>query len=200
MFYDNYKDTGVPQTTSYTYQRSSVGLPACRPHLQGPHLFFNTPRVQIPTRTRRSGTSSTPITCTRSPVPAIARIEGGPRLPAHEQRRGHRVSRRVRLHLLEHSRSRTSTALRQGTRHVRVLPRRRHRHVRQRQRRHPVAVRSGLLERDRAADGQSGSQNREGAGADLQPDGPEVRVRVRLRRQARAASGGRLRRARRRPQ
>ena len=47
MFYDNYKDTGVPQTTSYTYQRSSIGMPGVPAGLQQPIGYFNTPRVQI---------------------------------------------------------------------------------------------------------------------------------------------------------
>jgi hypothetical protein len=47
MFYDNYKDTGVPLTTSYTYQRSAIGVPGVPLELQQPNQFFNTPRVQI---------------------------------------------------------------------------------------------------------------------------------------------------------
>jgi hypothetical protein len=47
MFYDNYKDTGVPQTTSYTYQRSAIGVPGVPVSLQQPNQYFNTPRIQI---------------------------------------------------------------------------------------------------------------------------------------------------------
>ena len=47
-FYDNYIDTGIPTTTSYTYQQPSslspVGVPAA---LQGGLGFQNTPRAQI---------------------------------------------------------------------------------------------------------------------------------------------------------
>jgi hypothetical protein len=47
MFHDNYKDTGVPTTTSYTYQRSAVGVPGVPAELQQPIGYFNTPRTQI---------------------------------------------------------------------------------------------------------------------------------------------------------
>ena len=47
-FYDSYKDTGIPNTTSYTYQqpssRSPIPLPAA---LEGPTGTTNTPRAQI---------------------------------------------------------------------------------------------------------------------------------------------------------
>ena len=46
-FHDNYKDTGVPNTTSYTYQVTSVGLANIPANLQGPIGTFNTPRVEI---------------------------------------------------------------------------------------------------------------------------------------------------------
>ena len=35
-FYDNYKDTGVPLTTSYTYQAPNFNVPGVPPSLQGP--------------------------------------------------------------------------------------------------------------------------------------------------------------------
>ena len=46
-FYDSYKDTGVPSTTSYTYQsveHRHAGIPVS---LQGPVNTANTPRIQI---------------------------------------------------------------------------------------------------------------------------------------------------------
>ncbi len=46
-FYDNYEDTGIPLTTSYTYQTSSVGLAGVPASLQGPINTFNTPRALI---------------------------------------------------------------------------------------------------------------------------------------------------------
>jgi hypothetical protein len=47
-FYDNYKDTGIPETTSYTYQTTAIGLPFSIPAaLQGPIGTQNTPRAQI---------------------------------------------------------------------------------------------------------------------------------------------------------
>ena len=46
-FYDNYKDTGVPNTTSYTYQTPNFTVPGVPPSLQGPFGTFNTPRIQI---------------------------------------------------------------------------------------------------------------------------------------------------------
>src|SRR5262245_34952103 len=46
-FYDNYKDTGVPLTTSYTYQTPSFNVPGVPPNLQGPTNTANTSRVQI---------------------------------------------------------------------------------------------------------------------------------------------------------
>jgi len=47
MFHDRYSDTGIPSTTSYTYQTPSVGLAGVPASLQGPLNTFNTPRAQI---------------------------------------------------------------------------------------------------------------------------------------------------------
>ena len=46
-FYDNYKDTGVPNITSYTYQTPNFNVPGVPPSLQGPVNTVNTPRIQI---------------------------------------------------------------------------------------------------------------------------------------------------------
>jgi hypothetical protein len=46
-FYDNYKDTGVPSTTSYTYQTDNIGQAGVPLSLQGPINTVNTPRIQI---------------------------------------------------------------------------------------------------------------------------------------------------------
>lgn len=46
-FYDTFNDTGVPLTTNYRYQRSSVGLAGIPTGLQGPIGTQNTPRVEI---------------------------------------------------------------------------------------------------------------------------------------------------------
>jgi outer membrane receptor protein involved in Fe transport len=46
-FYDSYKDTGVPLTTSYTYQASTVGVAGVPANLQGPIGTANTARIQI---------------------------------------------------------------------------------------------------------------------------------------------------------
>ena len=46
-FSDQYKDTGVPLTTSYTYQTSSVGAANIPANLQGPINTINTPRTQL---------------------------------------------------------------------------------------------------------------------------------------------------------
>ncbi len=46
-FYDNYQDTGVSNTTSYTYRTPTTGVPGIPDNLQGGFLFSNTPRVQI---------------------------------------------------------------------------------------------------------------------------------------------------------
>jgi hypothetical protein len=46
-FYDNYEDTGIPSTTSVSYQTSSVGYSAIPPSLQGPIGTQNTPRAII---------------------------------------------------------------------------------------------------------------------------------------------------------
>jgi hypothetical protein len=47
-FYDSYKDTGVPDNASYTYQTSAVGLPFAIPaSLVGGVNTVNTPRVQV---------------------------------------------------------------------------------------------------------------------------------------------------------
>ncbi|WP_410967340.1 hypothetical protein, partial [Salmonella sp. SAL4436] len=46
-FYDSYKDTGVPLTTSYTYRTSNFNVPGVPASLQGPVDYFNTPRILI---------------------------------------------------------------------------------------------------------------------------------------------------------
>jgi hypothetical protein len=46
-FYDSYKDTGIPNITSYTYQRTSVGAANVPLALQGPIGTQNTPRTII---------------------------------------------------------------------------------------------------------------------------------------------------------
>jgi len=46
-FSDSYKDTGVPNITSYTYQTPNFTVPGVPPSLQGPSGTFNTPRIQI---------------------------------------------------------------------------------------------------------------------------------------------------------
>jgi len=46
-FYDSYKDTGVPLTTSYTYQTSNIGMAGIPASLQGPVNTANTARIQI---------------------------------------------------------------------------------------------------------------------------------------------------------
>jgi outer membrane receptor protein involved in Fe transport len=47
FFNDNYNDTGIPNTTNYLYQTSSVGLAGVPANLQGPILTQNTPRALI---------------------------------------------------------------------------------------------------------------------------------------------------------
>ena len=47
MFYDDYKDTGVPSTTPFRYETSAVGLAGVPANLQGAIGFSNTPAVQI---------------------------------------------------------------------------------------------------------------------------------------------------------
>ncbi len=46
-FHDNYEDTGIPNTTNYIYQTSSVGLAGIPPAVQGPIGTQNTPRALI---------------------------------------------------------------------------------------------------------------------------------------------------------
>jgi hypothetical protein len=46
-FFDKYNDTGIPTTTSYTYQTSAVGVAPVPPALQLPLGTVNTPRAQI---------------------------------------------------------------------------------------------------------------------------------------------------------
>jgi len=46
-FYDNYNDTGVPNTTPVIYRTTSIGLAGVPANLQGAVLFGNTPLVQI---------------------------------------------------------------------------------------------------------------------------------------------------------
>ena len=46
-FHDAYKDTGVPNITSYTYQAPNFNVPGVPASLQGPSGTFNTTRIQI---------------------------------------------------------------------------------------------------------------------------------------------------------
>jgi hypothetical protein len=46
-FHDNYEDTGIPNTTNYIYQTSSVGLAGVPSNLQGAIGTQNTPRALI---------------------------------------------------------------------------------------------------------------------------------------------------------
>jgi outer membrane receptor protein involved in Fe transport len=46
-FYDSYNDTGIPNTTSYTYQQPNFGIAGIPASLQGPAGTTNTPRAQI---------------------------------------------------------------------------------------------------------------------------------------------------------
>ena len=46
-FHDNYEDTGIPSTTNYIYQTSSVGMAGVPPSVQGPIGTQNTPRALI---------------------------------------------------------------------------------------------------------------------------------------------------------
>jgi hypothetical protein len=46
-FYDNYADTGIPTTTSWTYQTPAIGIAGVPANLQLPLGSVNTPRAQI---------------------------------------------------------------------------------------------------------------------------------------------------------
>jgi len=46
-FYDNYKDTGVPDIVSYTYQTPTAGVPGIPPDVQGPTGTQNTARILL---------------------------------------------------------------------------------------------------------------------------------------------------------
>ena len=47
VFHDRYSDTGIPSTTSYTYQATTEGVPGVPAGLQGAVGTANTPRAQI---------------------------------------------------------------------------------------------------------------------------------------------------------
>jgi hypothetical protein len=47
LFHDNYEDTGVPTTTPFRYETTSIGLAGVPANLQGGIGFSNTPAVQI---------------------------------------------------------------------------------------------------------------------------------------------------------
>ena len=47
MFYDNYNDTGIPNTTNYTYQATTAGVAGIPANLQGGVQTLNTPRALI---------------------------------------------------------------------------------------------------------------------------------------------------------
>ena len=47
FFYDNYADTGIPTTTSVTWNTPSIGLAGLPASLQQPSGFLNTPRAKI---------------------------------------------------------------------------------------------------------------------------------------------------------
>jgi hypothetical protein len=46
-FYDNYKDTGVPDQTSHVYQAPTTGVPGVPPELQGPAGTQDIPRILL---------------------------------------------------------------------------------------------------------------------------------------------------------
>jgi Carboxypeptidase regulatory-like domain/TonB-dependent Receptor Plug Domain len=46
-FYDNYEDTGIPTTTSWTYQTPAIGIAGVPANLQLPLGSVNTPRAQV---------------------------------------------------------------------------------------------------------------------------------------------------------
>jgi outer membrane receptor protein involved in Fe transport len=46
-FYDNYKDTGIPDIVNYTYQTPTTGVPGIPAELQGPSLTQNVPRILL---------------------------------------------------------------------------------------------------------------------------------------------------------
>jgi hypothetical protein len=46
-FYDNYKDTGIPNITSVLWNTSSIGVAGVPPQLQQPQNFQTTPRAEI---------------------------------------------------------------------------------------------------------------------------------------------------------
>src|SRR6185369_8610261 len=49
-FFDKYQDTGIPATTSYTYQTPTTGVAGIPASLQGGQFTTNTPRAQITNR------------------------------------------------------------------------------------------------------------------------------------------------------
>jgi hypothetical protein len=46
-FYDSYKDVGIPETTSYTYQQPSTNVPGLPDSLAGPQGTYNVLRQMI---------------------------------------------------------------------------------------------------------------------------------------------------------
>ena len=101
-FYDNYKDTGIPNTTSYTYQTSSIGAARpCRRRSRVASTFNNTPQAQI-TELRHgpSGRSSTPTTTRRSRAGGLHTLKGGFGIQRTVNEVDNSLSRRIRGHLL----------------------------------------------------------------------------------------------------
>ena len=127
----------------------------------------------------------------------LSHAQGGIRLPAHRER--HQLVLPGRLHgdLLGpqlHVQRRDDRS-----RHLRLLRRQRSRHHQQGGQRHPLAVHPGSVDRGQPPDAEPRAAHRTRGGADFPARHRQERLRVRLRREAGAASRRGVRPPRRRP-
>ncbi len=193
-FYDRYEDTGISTTTSYTYQRTSVGAANVPASLQGPIGTSNTPRTII------SNYDLTKRGFVNADYNHAFRAAG-----SHQFKGGFGYQRSINdvdvaypggYVYIYWNTPLASPFLGSQTGTYGYVPGGQLRHVRQGRRQHPVAVRAGHLVDHAASGAECRSPQRERNGAVVPAGGSEERVPVRVRRQAGAEAGSLVRRSR----
>ncbi len=158
-FHDNYKDTGIPNTTNYIYQTSSVGLAGIPASVQGPIGTQNTPRALIVENdTTKRGFFNADYNHAFN-AGGSAHPQGRLRLPEDDQRRqpglpGGYVN-------IFWDRAFTFRRLDRGARHLRLLRGERPRRAGRGRRRHPLALRPGPVDGRQPADAEPRPAHRE---------------------------------------
>ena len=196
-FYDNYRDTNIPDVTNYIYQTSSVGMPGVPASVQGPINTQNTPRALIVEKdaTKRGFVNVDYNQNFR--LGGNHSLKGGVGYQRTVNDADQALPGRLRRHLLG-----PQLLVRRAeprARHLRLLRRQRPRRPRHGRREHHLAVRAGPVDHRQPAHAEPRRAHRERGDPVLQDRDPRERHRVRDGRQDRPAPRGELRRPRRRP-